>query len=105
MFIRTRIINGRPYVYREERWRENGKVKSRSRIFKGRLSSDNTYEENIEAAQISADRYIKAREKELAEKAEKEKAPPVKEAQVGEETKHASNEPHSPGEGATGEEV
>lgn len=31
MFLRIRIINGRQYLYAEERWREDGKVRSRSR--------------------------------------------------------------------------
>lgn len=31
-FYRTRIIKGRPYLYEETRWREGGKVRSRSRI-------------------------------------------------------------------------
>lgn len=31
-FFRQRTFDGRTYLYREERWRENGKVKSRSQI-------------------------------------------------------------------------
>lgn len=31
MFTRTRVINGNPYLYQEERWREAGKVRSRSK--------------------------------------------------------------------------
>lgn len=34
-FFRTRTIAGRPYTYFEERWRENGKVRSRSTIVRG----------------------------------------------------------------------
>ena len=38
MFFRVRTIKGKQYLYAEERWRENGKVKSRSRVVRG-LSS------------------------------------------------------------------
>ena len=37
-FVRTRIINGRPYTYLEERWRENGKVRSRSTIISSKTT-------------------------------------------------------------------
>jgi hypothetical protein len=38
-FIRTRIIKGKPYTYLEERWRENGKVRSRSTIISSKAST------------------------------------------------------------------
>ena len=38
MFFRTRIIKGRPYLYSEERYREGGKVRCRSRVVRGAYS-------------------------------------------------------------------
>jgi hypothetical protein len=40
VFIRSRIIKGRAYTYREELWREDGKVRSRSTIIKTSRSTN-----------------------------------------------------------------
>lgn len=54
-FIRTRTIKGRQYVYREERWREDGKVRSKSTLLRklgGFIDSNFKYE----AGAVEADR-------------------------------------------------
>lgn len=95
MFQRTRIIRGRAYLYEEERWRENGKVKSRSRLLQalGQMLTPPTDEEK---GQRAGERAMDAWEKKQAEKekAAKEKAPPSKGG--AEDTKQSSSDEAEP---------
>ena len=103
-FERIRTIKGNEYLYREERWREGGKVKSRS-IYLGVLrkrkalsySDEQQEKERLEQERIDrmlayALRSVEKDQKRKAKEAEIKKAPATKsEGPVREERSEPSS--------------
>ena len=80
-FTRIRTINGHQYEYEEHRWREGGKVRSKSiykgKRFQGTVQGKGTHEERTAMGEIAAERAAdkSKREWENKQKAEAVKAP------------------------------
>lgn len=101
-FERTRIINGNAYRYREERWREGGKVRSKSKCL-GRVDGGQRkknkvvafveanfrHEPGTRAMEEWEEKSNAAVKRAAQEKAEAVKAP-------AEETKQTASEPSAP---------
>ena len=110
-FTRVRTIKGRQYLYREERWREGKKVKSRSILLRALGAAATNFMGNLKsepgarALEKSIEDAERGRAEALAKEAAEKKVPTVVSTKETSTQPFSETAPHSPGSDETASEA